>query len=157
MSRKHAPDGPEQADDRYAKESPEQRRKREEFEHYCEENRRERDQTRRVFFTLFKMWTICDDKRCIRNKACSGDTDECVMKRWRRTISDEVRTWLARTCHHVGAGLSVPEAMDKAKADIEAANAMLARYEAQRAARRVPDENEDEAAPASPGPRIWSP
>lgn len=98
----------------------EQRRRRDEWFKQQAENKRVRDKSRRALFNAFKIWTICPHNICLRNKACSGDTTECVMQRWRRVVPDEVRIHLAKMLDFiVNKGMTVEQACAATDADLK--------------------------------------
>lgn len=114
----------------------EQRRRRDEWLKQQAENRRETDEARRALFNAFKIWTVCPHRICQRNKACRGDTDECVMLRWRRVVPDEVRIYLAKALDFtVNKGMTVEQACAAVDADLKERAEFAARYEARAAAR----------------------
>lgn len=130
MSRKRPaePSTPLESD---AHENDKARLKREAWERLRAQDLLERDQARRALFDAFEIWTICEHKICRRNKGCRGDTDECVMKRWRRVVPDEVRIYLGKVVHFVADhGMTVEQAVQATEADLKEREAG-----AQRAAR----------------------
>lgn len=113
----------------------EQRRARDEWLAQQAEAKRERDEARRSLFTAFEMWTICPHKICQRNKSCRGDTDECVMQRWRRTVPDEVRIYIGKVVEFVAReGMTVEQACEATDKDFKEREEILAQFEARSAA-----------------------
>lgn len=84
------------------------------------EERRKLFETRSQLFTGVGLWKVCEHKVCRRNRACRGDTNECMMKRWRRYISDEDRIYLAKVCHFAAhEGMTMAQAIAAADADLK--------------------------------------
>jgi hypothetical protein len=104
---------------RAADEEEQARRRREEWERDRAESLRLRDEVRRRLFDAFDIWTICDHKVCRRNKGCRGDTEECVMKRWRRVVPAELRSYIGKAARLVAEGMTAEEAVAVAEADLE--------------------------------------
>lgn len=117
-------------------ETPERRRKREEWERCHAEERRLRDSARRKLCNAFKIWTVCPHKICRRHRGCSGDTGECISQRWRHLVPEELRIYTFKVMHLVSAqGMSVEQACDTVEADLKHRAEIAAGYEAQAAAR----------------------
>lgn len=111
----------------------EAKRKREHWERVHANDARELEESRRVLFTAFKLWTVCPHKVCARAKACRGDVLECMRVRWRKYVSDDTRALLSKTITLWKQGMEWPEALKAATADIAQCRAVLAKYEARRA------------------------
>ncbi len=125
--------------------SPEaKKRKREEFERERAKSERERDNARRKMFTIFKLWTVCPDKRCARAKACSGDVETCLRERWRVYVSDETRALLSKTFQLIRDGMPAHEAVAAAQADIAQRKKLAAEFDVRPAS--------TPAVPAQPAP-----
>jgi hypothetical protein len=96
------------------------RRWREEDARWRKEEMIERDKFRRQLFNIFNLWKVCEHKVCHRNKGCRGNTDECVMKRWRRVVPDEVRNYVGKIAHYVAnEGMTTAEAIAATDADFK--------------------------------------
>ncbi len=144
-----------------SRETAETRAKREQWERERALAMRERDRARRKLFTAFMMWTICPHKQCIRARACTGDTEECRVQRWRKAVPDEIRTELFKTLELMSrGGHSHEEASRLVREDMQMRAEMLAKLEAQSPrpqaapAVSVPVSARRSALPPSPGPRI---
>lgn len=96
------------------------RREREAYERACAEDREALHSARRTMFDAFRLWTVCDRKRCRRNRRCSGDTDECVMKRWRRFVPQEMRSDIFKVVQFMRDGMTATEAIAAAETDLKA-------------------------------------
>jgi hypothetical protein len=95
-------------------------------------------------FSHFRLWTVCPDKRCARAKACSGDVEACLLKRWRVYISDETRALLSKAFQLMRDGMPAREAAAAAQADIAQHKKLIAELDARQAS--------TPAAPAPPAP-----
>lgn len=115
-------------------ESPQaKRRRREAFERERADNARAAEQARRNLFTLFKMWTICPDKRCIRAHACAGDVEVCLRVRWHAVITDETRARLQKTIALLNEGYTPQEAAAAVEQEMARHRAAAAAFAARKA------------------------
>ena len=118
------------------------KREREDFERERAESDRARDSMRRKLFTAYRLWTVCNDKRCKRARACSGDTELCARQRWHVYVSDEDRALLSKSFELMDDGMPAREAVAAAQADIARRQQLAAVFNAR----------QTEPPPAPPAP-----
>ena len=120
------------------------KRKREEFDREQAEHTRARDEMRRKVYTAFRLWTVCNDKRCKRAQVCSGDTEACMHERYNVCVPEKTRALLVKAIDLMREGMPALEALAAAKADIAQRLKRAAAFAARRA--------EPMAAPVPPAP-----
>jgi hypothetical protein len=135
-----------------------QRRKRAAAQQQIDERRRETEASRRRLLSVFGMWTICPDKRCIRAQACAGDVEQCLRQRWHKVVPPETKALLQKFFTLTKEGMPPAEALAAAQKDMERRIRMQAEFDA-RAPEREPPRPPAPAkitrsAARRPGPRV---
>ena len=95
------------------------RLQREQFEREKAERDRALEAQRRHLFTLFKMWTICTDDRCKRARACAGNVEQCLDRRWHPVVPAEWKALLSKFYDFSADGYTAKEAAAMAIADMQ--------------------------------------
>ena len=123
------------------------RRRREEFERQRAENARSLAEARHKVFTAYHLWLVCRDKRCMRARACVGDTDRCLYERWHVVIRQETKIWLHKVMGLLLEGYSNEDALRIANEDIRRHREAAARLDAHYPAAGTASEAEQPEAP----------
>jgi hypothetical protein len=83
------------------------------------EERASQDETTRFLCNLFAFWLHCSNKRCRRERACTGNAHACHNHHW-WSHSEEDREWARAWLTAALAGKTVQEAFAVADASQEA-------------------------------------
>lgn len=76
------------------------------------------DADRRVFNNACAFWRDCEEPRCRREHACSGDPHGCFQRRW-ALIPEDAKMWFRAALKALVAGASFDEADRIGEAEME--------------------------------------
>ena len=126
------------------------RAQRAEAQRQIDAKARATDDAQRMLFSVVRLWRICPAKMCRRQKACRGDAARCLRERWQPVVPPELKALLQKIFAGQRDGMTLPEAVAAAQANM-AAHRRARESEAAAAARPfVPAEAGTQSLPPSP-------
>ena len=102
---------------------------------------------RRFQCNMFKLWTVCEERRCKRAKGCAGDPEQCLWRWWPQIPEDIKVFYRAFVTAMAKHEMHRDQAYEFAMAEVERWRELERKHEAERAAATA-----GAAAPAEPGP-----